>query len=286
MKTDQEMRTAMTLKERLPAKCAMALACMLACGTSAAAPKAARTWTEPVTGMVFVALPKGCFQMGSTEPIAPPWDSNWGRMGYAGNLSEDEVPKHEVCLDAVWMAKTEVSEAHWHKVMGGEAPAGDGRRAKSGVTWYGAREFARKLSELSQGKLRFRLPTEAEWEYGCRAGDHDEKLMEGERLAGKAWQAASPKRSYKTREVGLLEPNAFGLHDMLGNAWEWTQDSYQADGYARHTLYNPKIDIADTPRVIRGGSVMTEVAQTRCRTRGRYAPDDTLHTFGMRLVRE
>lgn len=286
MRTDQEMHSAMNLKVSFSIKCAMALAGILACSAVAAAPQAARTWTEPVTGMVFVALPKNCYQMGSTAPMAPPWDSNWGRMGYDGNLSEDEVPRHEVCLDAIWMAKTEVSEADWHKVMGGEAPVDAGRRAKSGVTWYEARDFARKLSELSQGKSRFRLPTEAEWEYGCRAGAREDQQMEAEHLAGKAWQAGSPKRSYKVREVGALEPNAFGLHDMLGNAWEWTQDSYQLDGYARHSLYNPKIDIKNAPRVIRGGSVMTEVAQTRCGVRGRYAPDETLHTIGMRLVRE
>ena len=87
------------------------------------------------------------------------------------------------------------------------------------------------------------------------------------------------------REVGALKANAFGLHDMLGNVWEWTEDSYRADAYARHALYNPKAEAAGGPRVIRGGSFRTEWIQTRCAMRGRYAPAETLDTIGMRLVR-
>lgn len=279
MRTDQRMN-----KFSMKASCA--IAALLACGAAAATPQALPTWTEPVTGMVFVALPKSCFQMGTPERIAPPWDINWDRFGYQGNMAEDEAPRHEVCLDAFWMARTEVSEADWHKVMGGAAPAGEGRRAKAGVTWLQAREFARRLTEKSGGKLRFRLPTEAEWEYACRAGTRDEKKMEPDQMADKALQAYSPQRAYETREVGLLQPNAFGLYDMLGNAWEWTQDSYLANGYTRHALYNPKVDADGAPRVIRGGSFLTEIAQTRCANRGRYAPDQTLQTIGMRLVRE
>lgn len=263
----------------------VAAACVFAFGLAAAA-EPPRTWIEPLTGMTFVALPKGCFMMGTAKPVAPPWDSSWERMGYAGNLAEDEMPRHEVCVDAIWIAKTEVTEADWHKVMGGEPPAGDGRRAKAGVTWLQAREFAERLNEKSAGKQRFRLPTEAEWEYACRAGDSEEPMLDSSQLSTKAWQATSPKRSYETREVGILQANAFGLHDMLGNAWEWTADSYLSDGYGRHKLYNPRVEVADAPRVIRGGSFMSELSQTRCTLRGRYRPGDTLGSIGMRLVRE
>lgn len=271
---------------RFSTKSMLAVVCAVVCGIATAAPKALPTWTEPVTGMVFVALPKGCFQMGSAKPVNPPFDSHWERVGYKGNLAEDEMPQHEACVDALWMARTEVSEADWHKVMGGAQPAGDGRRAKGSVTWHAAREFAQRLAEKSSGKLRFRLPTEAEWEYACRAGTSKDVEVELEHLAGKAWYAQSPTRSYEAREVGGLQANAFGLHDMLGNVWEWTEDSYHADGYARHSLYRPKMGADGAPRVIRGGSFRTELAQTRCANRGRHDPSGTLDTIGVRLVRE
>jgi formylglycine-generating enzyme required for sulfatase activity len=286
MRIEQRMKRNSMRMDRFAMKRLMTVVCAFACGVAAAAPHVLPTWTESVTGMVFVALPKGCFQMGTAKPVDPPFDSHWARIGYKGNLAEDEVPQHEVCVDALWLAKTEVSEADWNKVMGGEAPADGGRRAKVGVTWLQARQFAEHLTAQSAGKLRFRLPTEAEWEYACRAGAGEAPLPEREHLADKAWYAQSPERSYEAREVGVLQANAFGLHDMLGNAWEWTQDSYRADAYARHALYNSKVESAGAPRVIRGGSFRTELMQTRCTMRGRYEPAATLNSIGMRLVRE
>lgn len=286
MRSDQEVdRNAWALARSSTTLVAVA-AFTLICGTAGATPKALPTWTEPATGMVFVSLPKTCFQMGAEKPIDPPFDSHWKRIGYKGNLAEDEVPRHEVCVDAFWMAKTEVSEADWAKVMGGEVPADGGRRAKVGVTWTQARQFAQQLTSQSGGKMRFRLPTEAEWEYACLAGAGKDKAEEASHLAGKAWFAEAPQRSYEVRETGMLKPNDFGLHDMLGNAWEWTEDSYRNDAYARHVLYNPKLEEAGAPRVIRGGSFRTEFAQTRCAMRGRYDPAETLDAIGMRLVRE
>lgn len=251
-----------------------------------AAPARPASWTEPLTGMEFVSLPKGCFQMGSERPVPPPFDSHWERMGYKGQLSEDEVPRHEVCVDAFWLAKTEVTEAQWYKVMGGPAPAGEGRRAKVDVTWLAAQEYVERLTAQSGGRYRFRLPTEAEWEYACRAGDKAEGEPERQHYADKAWYRHSPKRSYEVREAGVLKPNAFGLHDMMGNAWEWTQDSYAADAYTRHALFNPRIDVPGAQRVIRGGSFRTELAQMRCAMRGRLDPDEKLDAVGLRVVRQ
>jgi len=280
------MNTSARLARHLPPQARLLLACVLAGATATTTAKPLPEWTEPLTGMAFVALPKACFKMGTAKPVEPPFDAHWERMAYKGNLAEDEVPRHEACVDAFWMAKTEVSEAQWHKLMGGEMPADGGRRAKVDVTWEQAQQFAQRLTALSGGRQRFRLPTEAEWEYACRAGTKEPDELEREHFAGKAWFRHSPRRSYEVREVGVLQPNAFGLHDMLGNAWEWTADSYLADGYARHALYNPKVEAAGAPRVIRGGSFRTELAHMRCATRGRYDPDHALDAIGLRLVRE
>ena len=268
----------------------MTVACLLTFGAAYAAAPVLPKWTEPITGVEFVALPKGCFQMGTAKPVAPPYDASWERIGYKGNLAEDEVPQHEVCVDAFWMATTEVNDADWHKVMGGKLPANGGKRAKVGVTWLEAREFAARLTASSDGKQRFRLPTEAEWEYACRAGDNSNQAPQLGELSEKtlsemAWYRHSPKRSYEVRETGILRPNAFGLHDMMGNAWEWTQDSYQADAYARHPLYNPKVEADGQPRVMRGASFRTEMAHMRCAMRGRYDPAQTMDSIGLRLVR-
>lgn len=264
----------------------LAIGAMLVCGAATAAAPALPKWTEPLTGVEFVALPKGCLQMGTAKPIEPPFDSNWARMGYKGNLAEDEVPRHEVCVDAFWMAKTEISEADWHKVMGGDAPANTGKGAKVNVSWLQALEFVKKLSERSVGKQRFRLPTEAEWEYACRAGANVDDEPDRGLLAIKAWYRHSPQRSYEVREVGMLKANAFGLHDMLGNAWEWTQDSYLANGYTHHSLYNPMVEVQGEPRVLRGGSFRSELAHMRCALRGRYDPAQTMDSIGLRLVRQ
>ena len=141
------------------------------------------------------------------------------------------------------------------------------------------------LFRSSGGKQRFRLPTEAEWEYACRA---DSKVLQSqkpdaEELNKAAWYQY---RQPKPTRVGSLEANAFGLHDMLGNVWEWVGDSYLADGYTRHPLYNPRIETNAPQRVIRGGSMRTELEQTRCTKRGHYPADESLDTIGFRLVRE
>ncbi|HEY3326501.1 MAG TPA: formylglycine-generating enzyme family protein [Novimethylophilus sp.] len=247
---------------------------------------AAKTWTEPATGMQFVAVPKGCFQMGSAKPVPPPADSYWAQIGFAKSLSEDEVPQHEVCVDAFWMGKFEVRIKEWQQIMATADAPGDGKDLPAAkVTWAQARDFAERLSTRSGGKYRFRLPTEAEWEYACLAGRKYkfEPRPDPQELNKVAWyQFRTPKPSV----VGALKANAFGLHDMQGNVWEWVGDGYLADGYTRHALYNPRVEADTGPRVIRGGSFRTELEQTRCAKRGHYPADDALDSIGLRLVRE
>ncbi|WP_420474495.1 formylglycine-generating enzyme family protein [Noviherbaspirillum sp. ST9] len=257
---------------------------LILCAASAvqAAPA---NWQEPATGMAFVSVAKGCFQMGTEQHVPLKPNVFWERIRHDAPLSEDEGPRHEVCVDAFWMGKLEVRTGEWQKVMDGEPPANPGLPVAS-VTLTQAREFAERLTKLSEGKERFRLPTEAEWEYACRAGAKSEELAIGGELAGQAWYGVRGSYRPQPSETGKLAANAFGLHDMLGNVWEWTEDSYLPDGYARHALYNPKVSAATPQQVIRGGAFRTEPRQMRCAMRSHYDAAQHLDSIGFRLVRE
>lgn len=243
-------------------------------------------WIEKSTGMPFMNIPKGCFQMGSDAPIPPPWDPYWTHVSYSQNINEDEFPKHQVCIDAFWMGKYEVRLTEWQKIMGTPndsiksdpsvtVPIGD-------VTWQQAQEFARRLTSTATDGSRFRLPTEAEWEYACRAGSKEEVHA----APGQAWIATQDYAEAVPHPVGTYTANDFGLHDMLGNMWEWVADAYQPTGYAQHSLHNPLIETTTKERVIRGGSVRTAKQQARCAMRGHHDSGSQLGLIGFRLVRE
>lgn len=267
------------------------------CAASASGPVFAggEEWIEPHTGMPFVAVEKGCFRMGSTEPVLPPANTMWAEIDYRGTLSDNEKPAHEACVDAFWLAKFEVRRKDWRAVMGastGKAAVeiGGDDFPVSHITWEQAQAFARRLSEISATSERFRLPTEAEWEYACRAGQDAEQMRNPVALAQSArfglgdWKSEQGPPTVGT--VGELQPNAFGVHDMLGNVWEWVEDQYAADAYSSHALFNPVARANTDQRGIRGGSFRTELEQTRCTRRGHQDAGGALDTIGFRLVRE
>lgn len=242
----------------------------------------AGAWREPATGMEFVSIPAGCFQMGNEVAVHPPEAEHWTPRRERDSSYKDELPRHEVCLDAFWMGRYEVRAADWALVMG--APSkGRGDVPMAGVSWEQARAFAARLTAQAGGKFRFRLPTEAEWEYACRAGASSEIVPRHDELVKVAWYSRSARG--EPQPVGKLPHNAFGLHDMLGNVWEWVEDSYLADGYARHELYNPRVEAPGKRRVIRGASFRSQPPHLRCGQRSFYDASDSLDTIGFRLVR-
>lgn len=259
----------------------------LLCALASAPGHAGDNWREPHTDMEFVALPKGCFQMGL------PADAFKEEGGGFRQRLKVEMPQHEVCVDAFWLGRHEVRQADWQKVMGITHGAAAADTPVAGVSWEAANDFARRLTELSGSTAHFRLPTEAEWEYACRAAA---KAATGQAvgkdvLDSLAWysspyQGFSGIRMPGVQPVGQKTPNAYGLYDMLGNVWEWVQDAYQPDAYARHSLYNPVQDAAGERRVIRGGGLRSDARMTRCETRAWQAAQQTHDTVGLRLVRD
>ncbi len=192
-------------------------------------PSAGDVWKEPVTGMEFVWVPGGSYQMGC---------GSW-----AGDCDSDEKPAHEVYVDGFWMGKYEVTQGQWKQIMGNN-PSGfkkGDRYPVESVSWNDAKKFLVKLNAEKQGKYEFRLPTEAEWEYACRSGGKEEKyagfsddnkLEQYVNFCDKNCvyefrkEEQNDKHKY-TSPVGKYEPNALGLHDMSGNVQEWCEDSYR-----------------------------------------------------------
>jgi formylglycine-generating enzyme required for sulfatase activity len=261
----------------------LAMAVVAFCTPASAAPE---TWVEPRSGMEFVRIAKACFQMGLAA------DALREETGIFRTRLETERPAHEVCLDEFWIGRFEVKVTEWHAIMGGTVPpAPPAATPAIGVTWDQAQAFARRLTEQAAGP-RFRLPTEAEWEHACRAGKPSQtvRIPYLKELDPLAWYSSSHglgghgARVLVPQPVGGKRPNAFGLHDILGNAWEWVADSYVPQGYRLHSLYNPQVEQAGAPRVIRGGGIRSDRSIVRCEMRGWMPAEQTEPTLGLRLV--
>lgn len=262
-----------------------------------APPRSPKTWKEPVTGMEFVWIPGGCYLMGSPQ-------AEEGRK-------VDEGPVHEVCVDGFWMNRTEVTNGqyrkfdpnHHSKDYNGHSLDGDTQPVVY-VCWLDANNFAQWLKGQNGGQYTFRLPTEAEWEYACRAGAESSKYWGeaggqacdyenvADRTAGRQWgwdEIHDCDDGYAaTSPVGSFQPNAFGLKDMLGNVMEWVADTYSVDAYIRHDRKNPAYTVEGSgpDRVIRGGTWHGTTANVRCANRMSGLPGGMNDDLGFRLVRE
>jgi formylglycine-generating enzyme required for sulfatase activity len=243
-------------------------------------PSSGEIWKEPATEMEFVWVPGGCYQMGCGK-----WTSDCYR---------DEKPLHEVCVDGFWMGKTEVTQGQWKQVIGdnpAEFKKGDNYPFEN-AKWAEIEKFIKKISSLSTDGYKFRLPTEAEWEYACRSGGKLEKYAGGSDLDQVAWYIGNSNGS--THPVATKAPNDLGLFDMNGNVHEWVDDTYTGYSYKKHKRNNPLFkDEMSISKVYRGGCWNSKPKYSRCAARayelayaatfiaGAYHKND----LGFRLVR-
>ncbi len=248
-------------------------------------------------GMRMVQIPAGEFLMGSAD------DDASGR--------DDERPQHRVRVSKpFYIGAFEVTQAQFEKVTGRNpsffSNVGRGKRIVGDldsadfpveqVTWTAAVEFCRLLSELLEEKRAgrvYRLPTEAEWEYACRAGTTT-SFHFGDALSAKQanFNGKHPAGGgdigpflARTTKVGSYQPNAFGLYDMHGNVWEWCSDWYGADYYKASPPTYPRGSASGSQRVIRGGCWYSDARDCSSHFRNADRPTDGVYyVLGFRVV--
>jgi len=224
----------------------------------------------------MISLPSGTFTMGST------------------NGHSDETPVHSVTISSGFqLGQTEVTKAQWTAVMrttpwsGRSFVLDDPNSPAVWISWNDVQTFIMTLNGLT-GET-FRLPTEAEWEYACRAGSTTEYYFgdSSANLSDYAWyeQNAHSVHEQFAHIVGQLLPNAFGLYDMHGNVWEWCEDWYDSGYYDSSPSSDPPGPTSGSIRVQRGGSWI--ISATFCRSANRYRdyPSCADNIIGLRLAR-
>jgi len=251
----------------------MTLLSVVGCG------RGGETYTDPITGLRFVRIDRGEFIMGSPANEA-------GRQG-------DEYQHRVVLPRPFYISATEVTQAQWQAVMGGNPSrfvhlGGDGPVEQ--VSWDEVQVFLRRLSEKGNGT--FRLPTEAEWEYACRAGTETAYAF-GRQLStaranydGRYPLAGQEKGAFRgsPSRVASFEPNRWGVFDAHGNVWEWCADEYCA--YSAGTTVNPVSVCGSKYKVIRGGSWYFGADSARSAMRYTHEPQLKGFSIGFRVVRE
>ena len=219
-----------------------------------------------INNMVYVE--GGTFTMGATP--------EQGSDAY-----NNEKPAHQVTLSSFSIGKYEVTQEEWQAVMGSN-PSNfkSAKRPVEEVSWEDCQEFIRKLNQMT-GK-RFRLPTEAEWEFAARGGNSSNgyKYAGSNSLGNVAWYTDNSGK--ETHPVGQKSPNELGLYDMSGNVWEWCQDWFGS--YSSSSQTDPTGPSNGSYRVGRGGSWDYGAGYCRSSDRCGYAPSFSFSYLGLRLA--
>jgi formylglycine-generating enzyme required for sulfatase activity len=243
--------------------------------------------TKPYAAVVvllagILALSPGCQRQPSVEAPGDMVQINGGRF-LMGDKDQPDAPPHEVMLDSFHIDKYLVTQAQYQEAMGTNPSRWKGdQNPVEQVRWSDAVRFCNKRSEseglqpcydLTTWKCNFeasgyRLPTEAEWEYACRAGTTTAYFF-GEnaaKLGDYAW--FEKNAGGRPRAVGQKQPNAWGLYDTCGNVWEWCNDFYKVDYYQESPRDNPRGPENGETKVVRGGA--WRFSEETCRSGYRY----------------
>lgn len=228
-----------------------------------ARPKTIESFTDELDGikLEMIYIPSGKFTMGS-------------------KMKESEKPPHGVVVPAFYIGKFQITQAQWKAVMGSNPShfKGDDNLPVENVSWNNAKEFCQKLGQLTGNA--YRLPSEAEWEYACRAGTIGDYAGNLEEMA---WY--SKNSGSKPHAVGRKEPNAFGLHDMHGNVWEWCEDVWHVNYQGAPTDGSAWIESGNQGlRIVRGGSWYYDAGRCRSGFRQHHLPGSRHYSFGFRVV--
>jgi sulfatase modifying factor 1 len=261
---------------------------LLSAGVAAA--HAGTTYTDPSTGMEFVSIKGGCYQMGDS----------------GGDGDPNERPVHQACISDFSMAITEVTNGQYkkfsplhHSGTSQGSSLNEDNQPVVNVSWEEATAFAKWLSEKTGQS--YRLPTEAEWEYAARAGSSQSRFWgtdanEACRFANVAdmtakkqwakWTTFTCDDGYAvSAPVGSFTANGYGLKDMLGNVWEWCEDIYNGEAYGKLPKDNPVYSGSGEYRVMRGGGWSNGPLGIRSSHRVGLSPEFGHHALGFRLVR-
>jgi len=250
-----------------------ALGLLFALATSAvAAPEPSAVLTALGARIEMVRIPPGHFRMGTDSTITGP--QGWSNDG--------EGPAHDVTLThSFWIGRYPITQRQWLAVMG----VNPSHNLKSGldapveqVSWGDCRAFITKLNQ-TQGLWIARLPSEAEWEYACRAGTSGERYGPIDQIA---WYAGNSEGH--SEPVGKKLPNAFGLYDMLGNVWQWCGDWFAA--YSDSALVDPQGPASGEKRIMRGGCYYCDQVHARASRRNRDPEAHLYRSIGLRIAAE
>ena len=219
-----------------------------------------------INNMVYVE--GGTFTMGGTSE-------------QGSDANPDERPAHKVTLSSYRICKYEVTQEELETVMGtNPSYFKGGQRPVEQVSWNACQKFIARLNAMTG--LKFRLPTEAEWEYAARGGNHSRgyKYAGSDNIYSVAGETGRTWCS--THDVGTLQPNELGLYDMSGNVYEWCQDIY--GNYHSYAQTNPKGASSGTERVIRGGGWCYLQNYCRVSCRRNFHPFTNGYECGFRLA--
>jgi formylglycine-generating enzyme required for sulfatase activity len=221
--------------------------------------------------MKFVYIPAGNFIMGAVEII-----------------EDDNTPTHKVTISkGFYLGIQEVTADQWYAVMKQYPDDSRGKLPVANVSWQDVQAFIKKLNELEK-TTKYRLPTEAEWEYAARAGTKGDFFFgtEAKKSLDYAWFFSHRGMKKVAHPVGEKKPNAWGLYDIYGNLIEWCQDWYDKGYYKKSPDRDPKGPASGRWRVVRGGSFKEFLRKCCSVYRNAFGETDAFNSIGFRLVKE